>query len=94
MPSSPESPIVAHLDADAFYVSIELGRRLGQEVARMLFSLVEKKKGCRPNRLLVSVEVLTDVLGTAVAITLEEVRAGLCDAVSQGPRATEATASA
>ena len=26
MPSPPESPIVAHLDADAFYVSIELGR--------------------------------------------------------------------
>ncbi len=26
MPSSRESPIVAHLDADAFYVSIELGR--------------------------------------------------------------------
>jgi DNA polymerase-4 len=27
VPSPPESPIVAHLDADAFYVSIELGRR-------------------------------------------------------------------
>jgi DNA polymerase-4 len=26
VPSSPDSPIVAHLDADAFYVSIELGR--------------------------------------------------------------------